>query len=245
MNWRLYFERNAAQRPPIPWHLGVHVEPQWRAPLIHTLQRFQLGESGEGTFLKEWAKQAGDDDFMAAIDLFVKEEQNHSHMMACLLHGMDALLLDGHWSDNLFTVLRRMGGLKFEIMIFLVAEVIAKRFFRALYDGSTDPVVRAVFGQIVREELAHVAFNCQALRRFCQPLSALEKWVMRGTWRVMFRLTCLLVIFDHRRVLRVAGVGSVQFWNETGVIFNRDMARVFPRRKTAISPKAVPASSIQ
>jgi rubrerythrin len=242
-NWHLYFKRNAARRKPIPWHLGVQVEAHWREPLIHTLQRFQLGESGEGTFLKQWARQANDEDFMAAIDLFVKEEQNHSHMMACLLRELDAPLLDGHWSDNLFVVLRRIGGLKFEIMIFLVAEVIAKRFFRALYDGSTDPLVRAIFGQIVREERAHVAFNCQALSRFCEPLSAPEKWAMRALWRVMFRLTCLLVMFDHRTALRAAGVGNRQFWNEVGSIFNRDMAKVFPRQKPVTCQQSVPVST--
>ena len=243
LKWRRYFERNVACRRPIPWHLGVHVEAHWREPLIHTLQRFQLGESGEGTFLKQWARQAKDEEFMAAIDLFVKEEQNHSHMMACLLHGLEAPLLDGHWSDNLFVFLRRMGGLKFEIMMFLVAEIIAKRFFRALYDGNTDPVVRAVFRQIVREERAHVAFNCEALKRFCTPLSAPEKWAMHGLWRVLFRLTCLLVMFDHRTALRAAGVGNRQFWSETGAIFNRDIAKVFPRKKPIVVPQSARVST--
>ena len=243
LKWRRYFERNAAQRKAVPWHSGVQVEAHWREPLIHTLQRFQLGESGEGNFLKQWAMQAHDDDFMAAIDLFVKEEQNHSHMMACLLRALEAPLLEGHWSDNLFVFARRLGGLKFEIMMFLVAEIIAKRFFRALYDGSTDPVVRAVFRQIVREERAHVAFNCEALKRFCEPLSELEKWAMRGLWRVLFRLTCLLVMFDHRGALHAAGVSGVQFWNETGAIFNRDIAKVFPRQKPACSQHHVRVST--
>jgi hypothetical protein len=228
-HWRIYFERSRTRRKAIPWHLGLQVEPHLREPLIHTLQRFNLGESGEGAFLKKWAAQSGDEEFMQSIDLFVREEQNHSHMMGCLLEAMDAPLLDSHWSDNLFMLLRHMGGLKFEIMMFLVAEIIAKRFFRALHDGTNDAILRAVFGQIVREEHAHVAFNCQALRRFCEPLSPFQKQAMQILWRVMFRLTCLLVMYDHRGILRAVGVGSRRFWDETGAIFERDIARVFPR----------------
>ncbi len=238
MNWLNYFERNAARRKPIPWHLEFAVEPHLRDPLIHTLQRFQIGESGEGKFLKKWAAQSGDADFVATIDLFVQEEQEHSRIMACLLERLDAPLLQSHWSDNLFVFVRHVGGLKFEIMMFLVAEIIAKRFFRALYDGTDEPILRAVFGQIVREERAHVAFNCYALRCFSDLLSPLEKWATKLLWRALFRLTCLIVMFDHRTILRAVGVGSGQFWHECSEIFERDLARAFPttpEQKTVVA----------
>jgi hypothetical protein len=58
--WLDYFEHNRANRPPVPWERGIQVELHLSAPLIHSLQKFQLGESGEGRKLKSHARKTGD-----------------------------------------------------------------------------------------------------------------------------------------------------------------------------------------
>ena len=46
--WLQYFEYNRTHRCEIPWQKGIAVPPDMRAPMVHSLRRFQVGESGEG-----------------------------------------------------------------------------------------------------------------------------------------------------------------------------------------------------
>ena len=85
MDWLTYFEHNRASRTSIPWDAGMHIDERLRGPIARSLQRFQLGESGDGAHLKRLAASTGDARYMAAIDLFVLEEQEHAALMAGVL----------------------------------------------------------------------------------------------------------------------------------------------------------------
>src|SRR5690348_1711889 len=107
MNWTTYFEHNREHRQGIPWELGVHLPPHLHGPLIHSLRRFQLGESGEGHHLRQHAASTGDPAYERCIGMFIAEEQEHSRLMARVLHALQAPLLTSHWSDACFILLRR------------------------------------------------------------------------------------------------------------------------------------------
>ena len=107
-NWLNYFKSNRIQRRDIPSDHEINIEPNLRGPLIRSLQRFQVGESGEGLHLRRQAAKNGDANYQAAIDLFIKEEQEHARLMACVLRKLDAPLIEHHWSDACFILLRRL-----------------------------------------------------------------------------------------------------------------------------------------
>src|SRR5215831_5545739 len=140
--WLNYFEYNRDHRDEIPWERPIELEPQLRAPLARSLQRFQVGESGEGRHLRRQAAKRADPTYQAAIDLFIKEEQEHARLIAGILRKLGAPLLERHWSDGCFILLRRLFGLHHELLVLLMPEIIAKRYFRALRDGFADPVIR-------------------------------------------------------------------------------------------------------
>jgi hypothetical protein len=226
-NWLDYFERNRANRLPVPWERGIEVEPHLRAPLIRSLQKFQLGESGEGRHLKRHANETGDTVYATAIDLFIKEEQEHSRLMAKILLGLNAPLIKKHWGDRCFVFLRHLFGPHQELMVLLLPEMIAKRYFRALHDGARDPVLRAVFAQIARDEDGHLAFHIEYLRRAFEKMSFTRKIFALVIWRIAFRATCLVVMLDHRAVLRAVGMKPQEFWRECGEIFDEVAAGIF------------------
>ncbi|HEY2951118.1 MAG TPA: ferritin-like domain-containing protein [Verrucomicrobiae bacterium] len=225
--WLEYFEHNRDHRMEIPWERGLEVEAELRGPLIHSLQRFQVGESGEGRHLRSKAATTGDPTYQAAIDLFIKEEQEHARLMARILRSLQAPLLTRHWSDGCFILLRRLFGLHHELLVLLLPEMIAKRYFRALFDGTPDPVLRAVFAQIVQDEEGHLAFHIDFLQGVMAPLSLPARALLRGAWRVFFRGACLVVMADHRAALRAVGVSPAKFWWDCGLIFDEVAAGIF------------------
>src|SRR5581483_5846909 len=120
---------------------------------------------------------------------FIKEEQEHARLMAEILKRLNARLLKHHWSDACFILLRRLFGLNQELLVLLMPEMIAKRFFRALHDGCKDPVLRGVFGQIMHDEEGHLAFHIAFLQNALAPLSVPSRIIHRAIWRLFYRMS--------------------------------------------------------
>ena len=226
-NWAEYFQANRRRRINIDWTKSVTLCEGKRAAFTASLQRFQVGESGEGNHLKKYAAQTGDDEYLQAIELFIAEENYHAQMLTRVLESLDAPLLHGHWSDAAFIVIRRFSGLHMELMILMVAELIAKRYYRALHDGSLDENLRAMCVQILRDENAHVAFHCDTLSRAFARHSVVRRVWTRFWWKRFYRLVCRIVAWDHRGVLRAADVSSKEWMCATDEVFEQAARLIF------------------
>lgn len=235
-HWLNYFEHNRLNRRAIPWRNELNIAPSILKPLIRSLQRFQVGESGEGRHLRAAADDTGDADYVRSIELFIKEEQEHARLMAEILRRLKAPLLTSHWSDGCFILLRRVFRLNQELMVLLTPEIIAKRYFRMVHDAVSDPAVKAVCAQILHDEEGHVAFHVDYLRGAFARLNLFSRWLLRGAWRVLFRLSVLVVLLDHRSLLRSCGVSMPSFWWDCELTFDDVAAQIF-----AFAPSGVPA----
>jgi len=243
--WFEYFKFNAANRSEIPWETSIEIEPNLRNPLIRSLQRFQVGESGEGKHLRKQAASTNDPIYEATIDLFIKEEQEHARLMAEILKRLDAPLLKSHWSDFCFIMLRRLFGLHQELLVLLVPEIIAKRYFRALRDGVENKLLKAVFAQILHDEEGHLAFHIDYLQCAFASLSLTKRILARVLWRIIFRAACIVVILDHSAVLRAARVSPQEFWWDCGLIFDEVAANIFSCAPTPAFAKAILGFKLQ
>jgi len=227
MSWYDYFVKNASAVEEIPWEAGINVEPHLRPQLIRSLQRFQVGEQGDGKHLIIGAQRTGDAEYAATIRLFIKEEQHHAQLLARLLTGMGGSLLRWHWSDSCFVLLRRMLGLRVELLVLLSAEMIAKRYYRALYEGTTDPVLRAAFSKILTDELGHVSFHSDYLKQRFGNLPPLTRLSICWLWCIFFTIVCLVVAYDHGGVLAATEISKQEFRRDCGLIFEETAAYIF------------------
>jgi hypothetical protein len=227
MNWLRYFEYNRDHRLPVQWESPITVPRSLQSLLVRSLQRFQLGESGEGRHLRRQAATTGDGDYQGAIGLFIKEEQEHARLMAGILRGMGAPLISFHWSNACFILLRRLFDLRTELLVLLVPEMIARLYFGALRDGFSHPVLRTVFSQILHDEEGHLAFHADYLNRAVGPWSFLRRLQTLLLWRLVFRGACLAVWVDHGALLRGVGVSWPGFWRDSGAIFDEVAAKIF------------------
>ncbi len=175
-DWIRDFEtarRERAGQGDPDWRTGVPLHPAIR----RSVQRFQVGEDGDGAELITKAEAAGDAEYASAVRMFVAEERNHARLLALLLASGHAPTIASHWSDRIFVTLRRALGLRLELLVLMIAEVVALRYYRALRDGGEDALTREVAGRVLADEERHVPFHCHRLRRALRPLPALP-----GCW---------------------------------------------------------------
>ncbi|MFE9562993.1 ferritin-like domain-containing protein [Streptomyces sp. NPDC006487] len=203
-------ERRAERGDP-EWNRAATLPPE----LVRSLQRFQVGEDGDGSALIGKADRAGDPVYARAVRLFVAEEQNHARMLALLLEAGGARTLDAHWSDTAFVRLRRLLGLRVELLVLMVAEVVALRYYRAVRDGAADPLASEVARLILADEERHVPFHCLRLREALAPLPAPVRRSAVSAWRAVLAAAAVVVAADHGPALRTLDVSRRAFVADT------------------------------
>ena len=233
--WVEEFEAEAERRRQTgdpDWARGATVAPA----VVRSIQRFQVGEAGDGANL---IAKSGDGDYAAAVRLFVAEEQNHARLLALLLSAAGAPTIRGHWSDTVFVRLRRALGLRLELMVLMIAEVIALRYYRALRDGTTDPLVTEVAARILADEERHVPFHCDRLREAFPP--ALRP-IVRGVWRLMFTGVAVVVALDHGAALRCMGVSRRSFVRDALQLVRRIVPEMVSPPRAPSTPRSTQGS---
>ncbi|MFF5405809.1 ferritin-like domain-containing protein [Streptomyces misionensis] len=199
-------ERRRVEGDP-DWGRGARLDPAvWAG-----IRRFQVGEDGDGANLVGKADQAGDGDYARAVRLFVAEERNHARLLARLLAAGGVPTLAGHWSDTVFVRLRRLMGLRLELLVLMVAEVVALRYYRALRDGTDDALTSDVAGRILSDEQRHVPFHCERLHSSLAELPRPTRRPVMAAWQLLLLAASLVVATDHGPALRRLGVGRRRF----------------------------------
>lgn len=202
-------ERRRAQGDP-DWERGATLHPAVWA----SIRRFQVGEDGDGANLVGKADAAGDRDYARAVRLFVAEEQNHARLLARLLAAGGVPPLTGHWSDTAFVRLRRVLGLRTELLVLMIAEVVAARYYRALSEGTDDALTADVAARILADERRHIPFHCDRLRAALGELPRAVRRPVMALWQLHLLAAALLVAADHGAALRRLGVGRLRFTSE-------------------------------
>lgn len=220
---RLRAER--VERQPLGGHL--------HSALIRSIQRFQAGEDGDGASLIAAADRAGDPVYAAAVRLFVAEEQSHAVRLANVLRYAGADTIGGHWTDTVFVLIRRAGGLRLELLTLMLAEVVALRYYRALRDGSGDDYVGDVAGRILADEERHVPFHIARLRQGFADTPLPGRVAAGAGWWVLMAGAAGVVAADHGGALKALGVTRRRFLTDLLGLFRPMVTAVFGRERGA------------
>jgi hypothetical protein len=216
--WVLQFEstpvRHQEQEALIDWRAPLAISARDRRAFVHSFQRFELGEGGEGVRLLALAAEAGDPTYTRALELLVQEEQKHSALFGRGLRHLGAPTLGSHWTDAAFTRLRHLLGLRTEIGLFLVAESIAMGYFIALAERAPDPVLRGIGVRIADDERDHIRFQIDRLRiGFRHTPAPIRMLAALGLGVIAAGAAAVLVI-DHRAALRACGLPPLKYWGQ-------------------------------
>nr|WP_245914457.1 ferritin-like domain-containing protein [Amycolatopsis sulphurea] len=209
MDWRAEFEAEARRRrtrPEPEWSGGARLDPV----VVRSVERFQVGESGDGENLIADAGR-----HRVAVGLFLEEERNHARLLANPLATAGVGTIAGHWSDTLFVRARRALGVRLELMVLLIAELVALGYHRALRDGSGDRLATDVAARILADKERHVPFHVDRFRELG------IRRVVRPAWRVPTAAALAIVLFGHGRALRTLGVPRIAFTAQTWALFEQ------------------------
>jgi hypothetical protein len=205
--WLATFEARAGQHTRLRAVAVPRLDARVARHLRGSLAVFQLGESGDGTYLLRAADAASlaGDQYIGALKHFVAEEQEHARVLAVVLEALDGPLLSRHWSDRLFVLARRARSLVTEVLVLLVAEVVALAYYSTLRDGVPSGSLREVFARIHDDELVHVDFHCDTLPRHLHRLSGRTLTLVRIGWNTLVAGAAIGVAISHGAALRALG----------------------------------------
>jgi hypothetical protein len=206
--WLAYYEQNRHDRLPVAWDEPLGELP---AAVGHSLARYQLGETSDGRRLRRLAWRTGDETYARAIDLFVREEQEHARLLGKVLDRFGIARLPGHWSDWLFRRGRHLWGFYQEITVLLTAEILALKYYSLLWNGTTDASLRRVCEQILHDEKFHVRFHCEALHH------RLARWPRAAValLTAKFAVASAVAAWDHREALLALGCSPEDFLDDS------------------------------
>jgi hypothetical protein len=205
--WRAYYRQNRLDRLPVAWDAPVGAVA--RAVRV-SVARFQLGESSEGRRLRALAWRTGDAAYAEAIELFIREEQEHARLLGTVLDRWEARQLRRHWSDWLFRRCRHLLGFYEEIAVLLMAEIVALKYYSVLWNGTRDAAVQRVCEQMLHDEKFHVRFHCEYLHhRFGG-----RRWAGR-LLTAMFAGASAVVAWNHRAALVALGSSAEDFLDDS------------------------------
>jgi hypothetical protein len=184
-----------------------------------SLQQFQRGEHSEGKHLLQFAKQYGDPCYTAAIKLFIKEEQDHAMILGKFLDKHSIPRIKDHWVDGVFRMLRKLAGIENTISILLVAEIISKVYYKALFNATSSQLLKDICLQILRDEEKHLHFQCCMLNRLQSKHTKAGNFLRQQYVHLILTGTIAVVWNYHQTVLRAGGFTFLSFYKANQTIF--------------------------
>ena len=212
-HWLEYYRENRRNRPEPKWNMPSPLHPAVQRVLARSLSHFQLGETGEGTFLIDRAcKQVTDDPlYLEALKLFFAEEGEHARLLQRLVVRFGGTTVRQHWTHRLFRMVRHAFGFQFEIQVLLIAELVGTAYYRLIQSRTRDAVLDDACALLLKDEARHVEFHADWLGDVLCRMLPLEAGGWRAQFQALFTAAAMAAWIDHREALLAAGSSRSEF----------------------------------
>jgi hypothetical protein len=214
--WLTYYQNNRLSRPEPKWNMPSALDPQMRLALAHSLSHFQLGETGEGTFLIGQVRAQLPDDvsYHRALEFFIGEENEHARLLERLVIRFGGKTIRRHWTHTLFRLVRHALGFKFEIQLLVIAELVGTAYYRLLRLRTRDSVLEETCDLILQDEARHVDFHAHWFGAFQSQLLPMERAAWNLQFQLLFTAATQVAWIDHKICLMLTGANRREFFRE-------------------------------
>jgi hypothetical protein len=235
--WLEHFARNREQRPEPRWTAPLpQIHPAVRAPFLRSLEQFRLGDGGGPAALIAFNAEKFRDrtgEVRAIVDAWFKEEAEHARLLGCAVNRWGGRHITSHWSFTAFCWCRRALGVRFELQVLTLTELVSTGYYRVLRRHSPDEPIAAMCALILRDEAGHVAFQRARLASSgCDPVG-----ITGMLWRAQFwafgHAAAAVLWVNHGPCLTAIGGSRQEFFGEVRRELRRFIVSLVPNRHRA------------
>ena len=238
--WIAHFTRNRNNRLEPDWSAPVTVPPAILPPLLKSLEQFRLGDGGGPASLIAYDAErfrSRSAEMRTIVDFWFAEEAEHARLLGCAVKRFKGRYITSHWSFSAFCFCRRILGVRFELQVLLLTELVSTAYYRLMRNHSPDGALTAMCELILRDEAGHVAFHRDRLAEQDNSITGLRDVLWRAQfWCCGFAAATMLWV-NHRPGLRAIGGSGAEYFSEVW----RQLRRFIFSLRRASTPMGIKA----
>ncbi len=225
-SWIQRFQRNHANRPEPDWNAPVNLPLTALKRVLSSLEQFELGDGGGPASLIAFNAPTfskSSDDIGQIVDLWFAEEREHSRLLGRAVKRFGGRKLSGHWSFSAFCGIRRILGVRFELEVLLLTEIVSTAYYRVLRRHIDDTPLEQMCDLILRDESGHVAFHRDRLASAMKHSPGIL-WQAQF-WGCGFGAATMLWV-NHAPCLKAIGGSRAEYFQEVRFEISRFIRRL-------------------
>lgn len=215
--WINHFIRNRLDRSEPDWAAPISIPERMFGPLLKSLEQFRLGDGGGPASLIAYDAErfrSRTEEMRAIVDFWFAEEAEHARLLGCAVRRFGGRYITSHWSFTAFCLCRRVLGVRFELQVLLLTELVSTAYYRVLQAHSPDAPLAEMCGLILRDEAGHVAFHRDRLADAGRSPLGLRGIFWQTQFWVLGHAAATMLWANHGRCLTVIGGSRAQYFGE-------------------------------
>lgn len=239
--WISHFTRNRQNRPEPDWGAPMNPLPsKTLAPLLRSIEQFRLGDGGGPASLIAFDAEnfrGRTEEMRKIVDLWFAEEAEHARLLGCAVRRFGGRFIYSHWSFTAFCLCRRVLGVRFELQVLTLTELVSTAYYRMLRRHSPDGLLAAMCELMLRDGGGHVAFHRDRLADAGCPPPGLHGWLWRTQFLLCGYAAGTMLWVNHAPGLKAIGGSTGEFYSE----ITRQLTRFVRSLRRAEKPAGIPA----
>lgn len=217
VKWANHFVRNGSNRSEPNWEAAKSLSPERIRKLLPSLQQFEIGDGGGPAgliaFNAEAFRSAGPE-VRLVVDAWFAEEREHSRLLGCAVARFGGELISAHWSFAAFCLVRRLMGVRFELQLLLLTEIVSSAYYQVLKRRCYDQALEEMCALILRDEAGHIAFHLDRLAAADESVLGMRRKAWESQFWVMGYIAATLLWVNHGPCLAPLGARSSEYYRE-------------------------------
>jgi hypothetical protein len=215
--WIAHFRRNRENRVEPDWHAPMTLSPAQLTAVLPSITQFQLGDGGGDCRLIAFDAErfrGQSEDIRRLVDLWFAEEAGHARLLGCAVDRLGGKRIQSHWSFTAFCQVRRWLGVRFELQVLTLTELVSTAYYRVLQRHVNDAPIKAMCGLILRDEAGHVAFQRERLIASGCITRGISGTLWRAQFWILGHAAAATLWLSHGPCLTPLGAARAEYFGE-------------------------------